>query len=349
MNKHPRAWLWIGVTVAAFELLAVGSWVRNSLSERPARDASHSSASHNAVGDASAPQQQTVLEQEEARVLTAQRYKAAQRSPHRLEWAPEPIPPELATTSSNDAIDDEMFPKPIGMLMGHHGTWPVDAGLALDPCGDGFGCARATIQASRGTTRGLFANVSDQVAHNVTIRAGHVVARHPLSVQPAESTAFELPAELSTAELSTLSITATFVARADPRRAVLLMGEPGDISAPRNELAKHFYGIGAAGDAWGDASVITYYSEVLMLEHSTTHPGAAQSLPGQVLDAPTVIVTVLDENLKVMQVLRPPVTSDEQTGKPVPVSQLGFTHTYTIGFISHPDAGQLLISVGGAE
>lgn len=250
----------------------------------------------------------------------------------------------LKEFADKGSLKGEKFKKPVGVLMGHSGPWPVDIGLALDPCGTGFGCAAASIDVSHGTTRGLFSNVSDEVAHNVNIRAGNVVAHHPLSVQPGESNAFELPAELGAAELATLSITATFVASADPRRSVLLMGAPGDITAPREELAKRYYGIDSVGDP-----VITYFVEALMLERSTNHPEAVQSLPGQVLDAPTAVIALLDVHFKVIKVLHPPVTFDATGTAPKPVASMAVNETYAIGFVRPPEAGQAYISIGGAE
>ncbi len=247
----------------------------------------------------------------------------------------------LRELAEKGSIKGEPFNKPVGMLMGHRGPLAVD----MEPCGNGFGCARATMDVGHGATRGMFANVSTQVAHNVAIRAGHVVARHPLSVQPGENTAFEIPAELTPAELATLTITATFVDSADPRRAVLLMGAPGDITGPRDELAKRFYGI----DPLRDPPELTYFSEVLMLENSTTHPAAAQTLPGKVLDSPTAVVALLDENQKVVQVLRPPITSDNDGAKHTPITTMAWAGTYTIGFVVPPGIAQYAISVGGAE
>jgi hypothetical protein len=191
----------------------------------------------------------------------------------------------------------------------------------------------------------MFANVSDQVAHNVTIRAGKVVARYSLSVQPGEYTAFELPAELNAAELATLSITATFVAAADPRRAVHLLGAPGDITGPRDELAKRYFGI----DLARDPPTIAYFLEVVMLESSTTHPGLAQTLPGQALDSPTAVVALLDERRKVIQVLQPPVTSDTHGAKKMPITTMALGETYTIGFVMPPEVAEYSMSIGGAE
>lgn len=248
---------------------------------------------------------------------------------------------DLTEFAEKGSIKGEHFPKRLGALMSHRGP---PAGN-MDPCGPGFGCDRASIDASRGTTRGMFANISDQVAHNVTIRAGTVVAHYPLSVQPGENTAFELPAELSTAELATLSITATFVGSADPRRSVLLLGAPGDITGPRDELAKIYFGI----DPRRDPPTITYFLEAIMLEHSTSHPGAAQTLPGHVLDSPVAVVALLDENRKVMQVLRPPVTFDKDGRSPVPVTTMAFFDTYTIGFVMPLEVAGYSISIGGAE
>jgi hypothetical protein len=248
---------------------------------------------------------------------------------------------DLTELAEKGSIKGERFTKPVGVLMGHYGSWATD----LDPCGPGFGCARASIDVSRGTTRGMFANVSDQVAHSVTIRAGTVVAHYPLSVQPGENTAFELPAELSAVELATLSITATFVGSADPRRAVRLLGAPGDITGPRDELAKRYLGI----DLSRDPPTITYFLEAVMLENSTTHPGVTQTLPGQVLDSPTAVVALLDENRKVIHVLRPPVTFDKDGRSPVPVTTMAFGESHAIGFVMPPEVAQYSISIGGAE
>lgn len=317
-----RARLWIGfVAVAVVAVFVLGAWVYRRWEGSSAVGPSHDDVVDTAHSDERA--------QEQARELVAKSYEAALRSPHRLEWEPEEV------------TRGEQFEEPVGMLMGHRGVRAVN----MNPCGAGFGCAGATIDVGRGTTRGMFCNVSEQVAHNVTIRAGQVAARHPLSVQPGESTAFELPAELSPAELATLNITATFVEHADPRRAVLLMGAPGDITGPRDELATSFHGI----DLQRDPPVITYFSEALMLENSTTHPSAAQSLPGQVLDSPTAVVALLDENQKVIQVLRPPVTSDKHSAKHMPITTMAFVETYAIGFVVPPGVAQHSISVGGAE
>jgi hypothetical protein len=433
VNKYRSAQLWIGLAaLAAIALLAIRLWASSQRGGTGAPETNHDDVADAPVGDQHAarkvghapaasdatapapkkgvvgkpePAREGTPEQQEARALTAKRYKAAQHSPNRLEWAPEEvrpsnmvfdlcddvqareaglainalnedrhnlgvdcktsahrfayIPPNEAMRFANSyeeanalleefakkgSIKGEKFDKPVGTLMGHRGPWPVDIGLALDPCGTGFGCAAASINVSRGATRGVFANVSDEVAHNVTISAGNVVARYPLSVQPGESSAFVLPAELSYAELATLNITATFAGKADPRRAVLLMGAPGAITAPRAELAKRYFGIAPAGGP----DVITYFVEALMLENSTTHPDAAQSLPNQTLDAPIAVVALLDEHFKVIEVLQLPVTLDE-TGKPVPVSSMAFVKTYTIGFVMPPEVGQSFISVGGAE
>jgi hypothetical protein len=247
---------------------------------------------------------------------------------------------EFATMRS---IRGEKFDKPVGTLLGHRGPWPVDIGLALEPCGSGFGCAPATINVSGGATLGLFSNVANEVAHDVTIIAGHAVAHHPLSVQPGETSAFMLPAELSEAELATLTITATFAGKADPRRGVNLLGVPGDITGSRHELAAQFFGIPPTGPA-----EITYFSEQIMLEKSTNHPDAAQSLPKGVLEAPVAVVALLDRSFRVVDVLQPTVISEE-TGHPLPVTAMVSVKNYGIGFVVPPGAGQPFISVGGAE
>ena len=430
MNERSRVGLWIGLAaVAVIGLLAVGArhHDRSGESSASSAKANHGDATDEpleaqraagAVGHASAApsksktgvgatpnaKPQTEAEREEARALTAKRYKAAQFSRNRIEYETEEVRPSdtvfdlcddvqareagLAFNALDDdrhslgidcrtsdhrfgyiagnealrfantygeaqallkeyatkgSIKGEKFQKPIGTLMGHRGPWPVDMGLALDPCGEGFGCAAASIDISRGSTRGVFANVSEDVAHDVTISAGNVVVHHPLSVQPGESSAFELPGELSAADLATLNISASFVASPDPRRSVRLMAAPGDITGPRAELAKSYYGI----DPAGAPPEITYFLEAFMVERSTSHPEAA--LPGGVLDAPTAVVALLDTNLKVIGVLRPLVTFEEEGAKPAPTKTMAASLTYTIGFVRPPEAGQVFISIGGAE
>jgi len=123
VNEHRNARLWIAfAAVAAIALLVVGPRLYRQWGGSRAPSPSHDDVADAPLGDkraastvgravgappkndgvgmpASAPDQQTAPDQEEARELLKKSFTAAQFSPHRLEWEPEEV------TLSNTVLD----------------------------------------------------------------------------------------------------------------------------------------------------------------------------------------------------------------------------------------------------
>jgi hypothetical protein len=227
-----------------------------------------------------------------------------------------------------------------GILMGHFGPSWRDLGLELQSVSDGFGVARSTFLVAGGVSRGLFANVSEQVAHNVVLAAGNSIVRYPLSVQPGETTVFEFPEELNEMQLAGLAISATFAANADPNRSLLITGTPGNWSGPREKLVE----LNPPVDIRHVPEMTNYFETQLWFKSPSSHPDADA---GRVIRAPVVIAASLDSQRKVIDVVLPQVVMRD--GQNSPVATIAIEETPSVGFVVSPDASTLIISAGGAD
>ncbi|MFM2418261.1 MAG: hypothetical protein RL385_2984 [Pseudomonadota bacterium] len=227
-----------------------------------------------------------------------------------------------------------------GILMGHFGPSWRDLGLELQSVGEGFGVARSTFVVAGGVTRGLFANVSEQVAHNVVMVAGNSRVRYPISVQPGETTVFEFPEELDEIQLAELTMSANFAGKADPNRSLLITGTPGNWSGPKEKLAE----LNPPIDLTHVPELTNYFETQLWFKSPSSHPDADAN---RVVRAPVVIAASLDSQRRVIDVVVPRVIMRD--GNNSPVSAIALEETPSVGFVVSPDTSTLIISAGGTE
>jgi hypothetical protein len=227
-----------------------------------------------------------------------------------------------------------------GILMGHFGPSWRDLGLELQSASDGFGVAPSTFLVAGGVSRGVFANVSEQVAHNVVLAAGNSIVRYPLSVQPGETTVFEFPEELDEMQLAGLAISATFASNSDPNRSLLITGTPGNWSGRREKLAE----LNPPVDLLHVPEMTNYFETQLWFKSPSSHPDADA---GRVIRAPVVIAASLDSQRKVIDIVLPRIVMRD--GHNSPVAAIAIEEAPSVGFVVSPNASTLIISAGGED